>query len=192
MDKGSVYGNLTNARRLHSVKADESGDKGSVYGSHTNARRLTTKAQGSQGSVYGGLINAQRLISINPHGFANNASLHSRIGGDAMVASLVRYFYGKALRDKRINSYFDFADGREMERQIQKQIAFLNAALGGQAHAIELGKEYEYLASLGLSDDHFAAVAQNLATTLREQNVPHQLIEEMTAFCESMRKEVLG
>lgn len=194
MDKGSVYGNLTNARRLNSVKADDTGDKGSVYGSHTNARRLSSaKTGGSQGSVYGGLINAQRLVSINAGAFTNNASLHSRIGGDAMVALLVRYFYGKALRDKRINGFFDFSDGKEMEKQIQKQIAFLKVALGGQkSNDIDLNEEYAYLASLGLSDDHFTAVAENLAATLREQNVPHQLIGEMTAFCETMRKEILG
>lgn len=192
MDKGSLYGNLTNARRLHSVKPE---DSGSVYGSHTNARRLSTAQSdgGGKGSVYGSLINAQRLISINPAGFSSNASLHSRIGGDAMVGPLVRYFYGKALRDRRIRRLFDYADGREMEKQIQKQIAFLGAALGGpKVEGIDVDAGYRKLSEIGLSDEHFDAVSEHLVGTLREQNVPGQLIEEMKAFCESARKEVLG
>lgn len=190
MDKGSVYGDLTNARRLNAVKTD-SGDQGSIYGSHTNARRLSSaQGVGNQGSVYGSLINAQRLVSINAHAFVNNASLHSRIGGDEMVVSLVRYFYGKALRDKRIRSFFDFDDVKDMEKRVQSQISFLKAALGGHK-SNEVSNGISHMTSLGLSDEHFDAVIENLIVTLREQNVPHQLIDEMVAFCDSVRKEVL-
>ncbi len=194
MDKGSVYGNLTNARRLHAVKMDDATDKGSIYGSHTNARRLTSaKADNAQGSVYGSLINAQRLISINANAFTNNASLYSRIGGDAMMASLVRSFYGKALRDKRVRRYFDYDDGKEMERQIQRQIGIVGAALGApRKDGIDLDREYRQLSTLGLGDEHFDALSEHLVTTLREQNVPNQLIDEMRSFCQDVRKQVLG
>lgn len=192
MDKGSAYGDLTNARRLHAVNTDSSGEKGSIYGSHTNARRLSSAAAGGgQGSVYGNLINAQRLVSINAHAFVNNASLHSRIGGDEMVTSLVRYFYGKALRDKRIRNFFDFDDVKDMEMRVKSQIAFLKAALGGHKNS-EVDSGIAYMASLGLSDASFDAVIENLVVTLREQNVPHQLIDEMVVFCDSMREKVLA
>jgi len=190
MDKGSVYGNLTNARRLNSVNTD-SGDKGSVYGNHANARRWGAAQSGNTGSVYGSLINAQRLVSINASAFVSNESLLSRIGGDAMVNSLVRYFYAKALRDKRIRGFFDFHDVKDMEKRIQGQISFLRTALGGQKNG-EFSNGITHMASLGLSDSHFDAVIENLVVTLREQNVPHQLIGEMAAFCDSVRKEVLG
>lgn len=190
MDKGSVYGNLTNARRLHTVNTDAS-EKGSVYGNHANARRWGSSQAGNKGSVYGSLINAQRLVSINASAFVSNESLHSRMGGDTMVASLVRYFYAKALRDKRIRGFFDYHDVKDMEKRIQGQISFLRAALGGHKNS-EVNSGVAHMAALGLSDTHFDAVIENLVVTLREQNVPHPLIDEMVAFCDSMRKEVLG
>jgi hemoglobin len=190
MDKGSVYGNLTNARRLNQVSGG--GEQGSVYGSHTNARRLTSaRSENSQGSVYGSLINAQRLVTINANAFTNNASLHGRIGGDDAVGSMLRYFYAKALRDKRIRGFFDYDDVRDMEHRIHAQLTFLKSALGGLKNA-EVVNGTAHLATLGLSDAHFDAVIDNLVVTLREQNVPGQLIKEMVAFCDSMRTEVLG
>jgi hemoglobin len=190
MDKGSVYGNLTNARKLNQVSGG--GEQGSVYGSHTNARRLTSaRSESSQGSVYGSLINAQRLVTINANAFTNNASLLGRIGGDAAIGPMLRYFYAKALRDKRIRNFFDYDDVRDMERRIQSQLSFLKSALGGLKNA-EVANGTAHLAALGLSDAHFDAVIDNLVVTLREQNVPGQLIKEMVAFCDSMRKDVLG
>lgn len=191
MDKGSVYGDLTNARRLHAVKTGES--TGSVYGNHANARRWGSAQAGNKGSVYGSMINAQRLVSINAHAFVSNESLHSRIGGDEMVTSTLRYFYGKALRDRRIRSFFDYADVKDLEKRIQSQLAFLRVVLGGpHTGSVDKNKTYEYLASLGLGAEHFEAVIDSLVVTLREQNVPHQLIGEMVALCESVRDEVLS
>jgi hemoglobin len=44
----------------------------------------------------------------------------------------------------------------------------------------------------GLNDSHFDAVMENLGATLKELNVPDELIAEAAAIAESTRNDVLG
>jgi len=102
-------------------------------------------------------------------------------------------FYAKAAKDARLRKYFDIPDATEMEKLIQKQLAFLKVALGGaNTEGLDMRMTYTYLSSLGLTDAHFDAVVEILSAILREQKVTPSLIDEMTVFCESVRKYVLG
>jgi hemoglobin len=44
----------------------------------------------------------------------------------------------------------------------------------------------------GLNDSHFDAVMENLGATLKELNVPDELIAKAAAIAESTRNDVLG
>ena len=146
-----------------------------------------------KGSVYSTMINAKRLGSINAAAFVRNASLYSRIGEDAALSKLVRDFYAKAATDARLRKFFDIPDTAAMEKQIKQQLAFLKVALGGaNTEGLDMLKTYTYLSSLGLTDAHFDAVVEILSANLQEQKVTPSLIDEMTVFCESVRKYVLG
>jgi len=120
------------------------------------------------------------------------SSLYERIGGEAAINAAVDLFYNKVLADARIKHFFTNTD---MTRQRQHQKMFLTYAFGGlpgyngqgmrgaHAHLVE---------KLGLNDNHFNAVMENLGAALKELNVPGNLIAEAAAIAESVRSDVLG
>ena len=118
-------------------------------------------------------------------------TLYERIGGEPAVNAAVEVFYRKVLEDYRINRFFDHTD---MEQQIAKQKAFFTMAFGGPNNYTgkDLRAAHARLVDMGLSDFHFDAVMEHLGATLKELNVPAELIAEAAALAESTRKDVLG
>lgn len=118
-------------------------------------------------------------------------SLYDRIGGEAAVNAAVDIFYRKVLADDRINKFFE---GIDMEQQAAKQKAFLTFAFGGPNNysGKDMRDGHAHLVKNGLNDSHFDAVMENLGGTLKELNVPDELIAEAAAIAESTRNDVLG
>tara|TARA_R110001592_G_scaffold133910_1_gene349385 strand:- start:794 stop:1159 length:366 start_codon:yes stop_codon:yes gene_type:complete len=119
------------------------------------------------------------------------SALYEEIGGEAAVDAAVDIFYRHVLSDDRIAHFFD---GVDMERQAQKQKAFLTMAFGGPHNYTgqDMRTGHAHLVKQGLNDSHFNAVAENLATTLTELNVPQDKIDQVLAIAESTREDVLG
>lgn len=119
------------------------------------------------------------------------ATLYEKIGGEPAVDAAVDIFYRKVLQDKRIEKFFD---GVDMGKQAAKQKAFLTMAFGGPNHysGEDMRKGHAHLVVRGLNDSHFDAVIENLNATLKELNVPADLIAQAAAIAESTRKDVLG
>ncbi len=118
-------------------------------------------------------------------------SLYDEIGGDAAVNAAVDIFYRKVLKDDRIKRFFD---GVDMAKQAAKQKAFLTMAFGGPHHYTgeDMRKGHAHLVARGLNDSHFDAVVEDLGATLKELNVPANLIAQVAAIAESTRNDVLG
>jgi len=118
-------------------------------------------------------------------------SLYNKIGGDAAVNAAVDIFYRKVLVDNRINCFFE---GVDMEKQIAKQKAFLTLAFGGPNNYTgkDMREGHARLVAQGLNDAHFDAVMENLGATLKELNVPDDLIAQAAEIAESTRDDVLG
>lgn len=118
-------------------------------------------------------------------------SLYDEIGGEAAVNAAVDLFYRKVLKDDRIKHWFD---GTDMARQAAKQKAFLTLAFGGPNHYTgeDMRKGHAHLVAKGLNDADFDAVMDNLGATLKELNVPDNLIAQAAAIAESTRNDVLG
>lgn len=118
-------------------------------------------------------------------------TLYEQIGGDAAVNAAVDIFYRKVLADKRINKFFATVD---MDKQAQKQKAFLTMAFGGphKYTGKDMRNGHAHLVKQGLNDSHFDAVMENLGATLKELKVPAELIAQAAAIAESTRKDVLG
>ena len=118
--------------------------------------------------------------------------LFSKLGGEAAVDAAVDNFYRRVLTDDRIAKFFE---GVDMDQQRAKQKAFLTYAFGGpnnysgrdmrQAHA-------RLVSEMGLSDEHFDAVVENLGATLKDLGVTDDLIGEVAKIAESTRSDVLG
>lgn len=116
-------------------------------------------------------------------------SLYEQLGGEAAMGAAVDIFYRKVLSDDRIAHYFD---GVDMERQAQKQKAFLTMVLGGPNAYTGKDMRAAHARLVGLTDKHFDAVVENLGATLKELGVPDAKISEVAALAETTRKDVLG
>ncbi len=118
-------------------------------------------------------------------------SLYERIGGEAAVNAAVELFYRKVLNDYRINRFFT---NTNMDEQITKQKAFFTMAFGGPNTytGTDMRNAHAPLVKKGLDGSHFDAVMEHLGATLKELNVPSDLIAEAAAIAESVRNDVLG
>ena len=118
-------------------------------------------------------------------------SLFTDIGGEGAVNAAVDIFYRKVLKDDRIKHFFD---GVDMTKQAAKQKAFLTMAFGGPNNYTgeDMRKGHAHLVARGLNDSHFDAVVENLGATLKELNVPDNLIAQVAAIAETTRNDVLG
>jgi hemoglobin len=119
------------------------------------------------------------------------SSLYERLGGEAAVDQAVDIFYRYVLTDDRIAYWFE---GIEMEKQAHKQKTFLTMALGGPTGYTgqDMRRGHAHLVARGLNDSHFDAVVENLVKTLRDLNVPEDLIAEAGAIVESTRNDILN
>jgi hemoglobin len=119
------------------------------------------------------------------------SSLYEQIGGEAAVDAAVDIFYRKVLSDDRISSFFEDVD---MTKQAAKQKAFLTMAFGGPNNYTgkDMREGHAHLVEKGLNDSHFDAVAENLVATLKELNVPQDLIDQVATIALSTREDVLG
>jgi hemoglobin len=119
------------------------------------------------------------------------STLYEEIGGEAAVDAAVDVFYRHVLSDDRIAHFFD---GVDMERQAQKQKAFLTMAFGGPHNYTgkDMRDGHAHLVRQGLNDTHFDAVAENLGLTLKELGVAQPLIDQVLGIAESTREDVLG
>lgn len=116
------------------------------------------------------------------------ASLYERLGGSAAVNAAVDKFYVRVLADKRINHFFE---GLDMVAQANKQKAFLTMVFGGPHNYT--GKDMRAgHAHMGLTDEHFNAVVENLGATLKDMGVGDNDIAEVAALAETTRKDVLN
>ena len=56
----------------------------------------------------------------------------------------------------------------------------------------DMRKAHARLVKMGLNNDHFNIVMEHLGATMKELNVPQELIVQAAAIAESTRNDVLG
>ena len=81
-----------------------------------------------------------------------------------------------------------------MDRQIDKQKAFLTMVTGGpnQYTGRDMKSAHAVVVAKGATDRHVDLVIKHLAETLASLDVPANLIEQIGAVAESVRDDVLG
>jgi hemoglobin len=119
---------------------------------------------------------------------AREDSLYQKLGGKAAIDAVVDAFYVKVLADKRVNDFF--ADV-SMDKQRRKQKEFLSFAFGGPLPwtGKDMRKAHE---GMGLTEEHFNAIAENLVSTLKDFKVKQELIDQVVAIAVSTKDDVLG
>lgn len=87
-----------------------------------------------------------------------------------------------------------FFAGVDMVRQKNKQKAFLTYAFGGAPNysGKNMREAHKRLLEMGMNSTHFDAVIGHLGNTLKELNVPDELIQEAVRISMSTRNDVLN
>ena len=118
----------------------------------------------------------------------NMTSLFEKIGGQNAVNAAVDIFYRKVLSDQNVSHFFDIVD---MDKQIAKQKAFLTYAFGGpnQYTGKDMREAHKHL---NLNESHFQSIAGHLQDTLKELNVPQDLINEVMTIAANTHDDVLN
>lgn len=119
---------------------------------------------------------------------ADKPTVFDKLGGKAAVKAAVDIFYNKVVADERVNSYFKDVD---MAKQRAKQMQFMTYAFGGpEAYK---GKDlWEAHKHMGLSEMHFNAICENFVETLKELNVPQDIIDEAAGVVLTTKPMILG
>lgn len=118
-------------------------------------------------------------------------SLFDQIGGFDAIVAAVDIFYAKVIGDASLAPFFEHLS---MDMQSEKMVAFMAWAFGGPGEfkGKDLREAHKPLVkNKGLNDSHFDAVAVHLEATLKELNVPNNLIKEALGIVASTRDEVL-
>lgn len=119
---------------------------------------------------------------------ARDNSLYQKLGGKPAIDAAVELFYKKVLADDRVKHFFDDVS---MVKQRRKQKEFLSFALGGPLPWT--GKDMRAAhAGMGLTEEHFNAIAGNLVATLKELNIRQELIDQVIAVVATTKDDVLG
>lgn len=118
-------------------------------------------------------------------------NLYELLGGREGVDAAVENFYRKVLVDERVNHFFEDVD---MDQQIAKQKGFLTMVFGGPNHytGLDMRKGHAHLVKRGLNDSHVDVILELLGQTLKEMNVPLNLIDQVIQIAESVRSDVLN
>lgn len=116
------------------------------------------------------------------------STLYERIGGEAAVDKAVDIFYDKVLADERISGFFDNLD---MVAQANKQKKFLTMVFGGPSEYDGADMRSAH-AHLSLNEEHFNAVVEDLAATLKELGVAESDIAEVAEIANSVKDDVLN
>lgn len=119
------------------------------------------------------------------------STLFNRLGGEDAVLAAVTLFYEKVLANDHISPFFA---GLDMEKQIDKQIAFMTMAFEGPNNytAKDLAVAHAPLLLRGLDDTHFDAIVRLLGESLFELEVDQTMVDEVLGVVEATREAVMG
>lgn len=119
---------------------------------------------------------------------AREDSLYHKLGGKAAMDAAIDAFYVKVLADDRVNHFFEDVS---IEKQRRKQKEFLSAAFGGPLPWV--GKDTRKAHDgMGLTEEHFNAIAENLVNTLKDLQIRQELIDQVVAVALTTKDDVLG
>ncbi|HEB54020.1 MAG TPA: group 1 truncated hemoglobin [bacterium] len=115
-------------------------------------------------------------------------TLFEKLGGKPAVTAVVDNFYQRILADPTVSHFFA---GTDMVKQRAHQAAFLGMALGGP-------NEYRGRAmraahtGLGITDEHFGAIAGHLQAALEWAGVGADDIRTIIGVAASLKNDVVG
>lgn len=113
--------------------------------------------------------------------------LYQRLGGKPAITAVVNDFVGNVARDHRINKFFARTDISRLKRLLVQQIC---AGSGGPCQ-YEGRSMREAHRGLGVRNQDFDALVEDLVTSLNKFNVPPREQQELLGLLGPMRKDVV-
>lgn len=115
-------------------------------------------------------------------------SLYEQLGGRESIAAVVEAFYVRVLADDQLSPLFA---GLDLAQQRRHLAAFLAVALGGpnEYRGRALHQAHQ---GLGITPEHFGAVAGHLRATLAAFAVPETLITIVLGAVAGLRDDIVG
>jgi hemoglobin len=118
-------------------------------------------------------------------------AVYEKLGGAEAIDALVDNFFVRILGDERIDSFLVGVDIKKQALQLKMFLTYEFGGLVSRSGKSMRAAHQGLVDDLGLSDDHFDAVVENLVVTLSEMDVADDLIAEVAALIEDMRDDVL-
>ena len=114
-------------------------------------------------------------------------SLYERLGGQEAIVAVVEDFVGNVAADKRINHFFSNADPKRVKAKLVEQIC---AGTGGPCKYT--GRDMKSVhKGMGISEDDWKAMVQDLNKSLRKFKVPKQEQGELMAVIAPTKKDIV-
>ena len=136
-----------------------------------------------------GILLAIGLTTTLAHAtfYGQQKSLYQRLGGKPAITAVVDDFVGNVARDNRINKFFGNTDIRRLKRLLVQQIC---AGSGGPCR-YEGRSMREAHRGLGVRNQDFDALVQDLVKSLNKFSVPPREQQDLLALLGPMRKDVV-
>lgn len=115
-------------------------------------------------------------------------SLYDRLGGKEAITAVVDEFVARVAADTRINSFFGSTDIPKFKMLLVDQIC---EASGGPCKYTGRDMVTTHT-GMGVTDDHFNALVEDLVGALDKFKVPEKEKGELLAVLGPMRKDIVG
>jgi hemoglobin len=119
--------------------------------------------------------------------YPQERSLYQRLGGRPAITAVVNDFVGNVAKDNRINKFFANTDIDRLKRLLVQQIC---AGSGGPCK-YEGRSMREAHRGMGVRNQDFDALVQDLVKSLNKFNVPPREQQELLGLLGPMRKDVV-
>ncbi|MEP6648825.1 MAG: group 1 truncated hemoglobin [Lapillicoccus sp.] len=112
---------------------------------------------------------------------------YDAVGGGAAVSAVVERFYQLVVGDPRLAPFFDGVDMPALKRH---QVFLVSQVMGGPVEYE--GRELrDAHAGLNIGEDDFAAVVGHLVASLREFDVPADIIDRVVSALGATRPDIV-
>ncbi len=118
----------------------------------------------------------------------NEMTIYQRIGGEAAISAAVDRFYERVLADPALSHLFT---GVSMSRLKAHQFAFLSQALGGPKQYSGSSMRGAH-SKIAIEQRHFDSVAVHLVETLRELDVPEDIVSQIAAAVTPLSAQIVN
>lgn len=120
----------------------------------------------------------------------SDQSLYERLGGYDAIAAVTEAFLPRLQSDDKLRRFWDNRGADGIEREKQLLIDFLSNAAGGPVYYAGRNMQLSHT-GMGVDEEDWRRLVSHLAATLESFNVPKQEMDEVVAFVNSTKHEIV-